>query len=343
MRGLVVDSRNKLQIPMKRMSPLSRLARRKPKGQMLVIMALVMVGLLAVVALSVDVGWLYFEWQLLQRADDAAVTSGAYYLPDDSALAKTTASTYAEDNGILATEIASNTVAAGNQSISMQISRKVPLFFAGVIGLKNATLTVNSTAGVPYNPSSIGVTPAGVQTGVGSSVGSSPLLPIGLDSTTVYVHDEAITLNYDEGVGPGNWGSLALGGTGGSNLRTNIADGYFGPVSIGDWIDTEPGKKTGPFDQGFSDRITAGQTAYPSDTYSNYNPNDPRAVILPVVDWSTAQGRSEVEVKGFAAVWVDSESGGSAAAHFISMVPPGANEDSTAPNYGAYGTPVLLK
>ncbi len=98
-----------------------------------------------------------------------------------------------------------------------------------------------------------------------------------------------------------------------------------------------------PADSGFSDRITAGKTAYPSDTYSSFNPKDPRAIILPVVDWSTAAGRSEVAVKGFAAVWVDSESGGNASAHFISLIPPGANEDSTAPNYGAYGMPVLLR
>ena len=340
-----MNHRNKLQFPTKSVSALNRFVHRKSKGQMLVIMALVMVGLLAVVALSADAGWIYFEWQFLQRADDAAVAAGANYLPDNSSLATSTASTYAQKNGILAGEIVSDSVAPGNQSISMQITRKVPLFFANVIGLKQATLTVNSSAGVPYNPSTIGGpgAPAGSRSGSGSSIGSSPLLPIGLDSTTTYVHDGAITLNYSEGVGPGNWGSLALGGVGGSNLRSNIANGYFGPVSIGDWITTEPGKKVGPFDQGFSDRITAGQTAYPSDTYSNFNPNDPRAVILPVVDWSTAKGRSQVAVKGFASVWVNSESGGSASAYFISMIAMGGNEDSTAPNYGVYGMPKLLK
>ena len=83
--------------------------------------------------------------------------------------------------------------------------------------------------------------------------------------------------------GPGNWGSLALGGSGGSNERTNIEDGYGGPLAIGQWVTTEPGFKSGPVDQGFSDRISAGQSEDPSGTYADHAPNDPRAVVLPVV------------------------------------------------------------
>jgi hypothetical protein len=51
------------------------------------------------------------------------------------------------------------------------------------------------------------------------------VLPIGLDWSTPYTFQQPITLNEGQ-VGPGNWGSLALGGTGGSNEGTNIADGY---------------------------------------------------------------------------------------------------------------------
>jgi hypothetical protein len=168
------------------------------------------------------------------------------------------------------------------------------------------------------------------------------LVPVGLDYNTVHSHDAAITLNYG-GVGAGNWGSLALGGVGGANLRSRIANGYNGPISVGDWVTTEPGRKTGPFDQGFGDRVSAGLSAYPTDTYLSYDPHDPRAVILPVVDFSTAKGRSSVLVKAFAAVWIDSVAGGTAAAHFIAMTVAGGNQDASAPNYGAHGMPTLTR
>ena len=68
-------------------------------------------------------------------------------------------------------------------------------------------------------------------------------------------------------VGPGNWGSLALGGTGGSNERTNIGDGYQGPLAINQWVDTEPGFKKGPVDQGFADRLAQADSQFPSGTF----------------------------------------------------------------------------
>ena len=123
------------------------------------------------------------------------------------------------------------------------------------------------------------------------------MLPIGLDWSTPYTFQQSITLNAGQ-VGPGNWGSLALGGTGGSNECTNLADGYQGPLAINQWVDTEPGFKKGPVDQGFSDRISAGQSEFLNDTYQDYNPADPRAVILPMVVWNSPNGRSQVEDYG---------------------------------------------
>jgi hypothetical protein len=92
------------------------------------------------------------------------------------------------------------------------------------------------------------------------------VLPIGLDSSTPYQFDEAVTFNQGQ-VGPGNWGSPALGGTGGTNERTNIADGYQGLRAINQWIDPEPGFKKGPVGQGFSDRIAQAHSEFPNGTF----------------------------------------------------------------------------
>jgi len=61
---------------------------------------------------------------------------------------------------------------------------------------------------------------------------------------------------------------------------------------------------------GFGDRISEAQSDFPSATFSNHAPNDPRAVILPMVVWDSPNGRSQVQIMAFAAIWIDSISGG---------------------------------
>ena len=176
----------------------------------------------------------------MQKAADSAVLAGANSLPDDPSQAMAVAQQYAEANGVKAAEIASTTVAPNDLSITMTVQRTVPYFFAQVLGLTNATLKVSATAG-PQPPTqtvgapssgavSSGTTPAGC-----TDTGDCQLVPIGLDHTTAYVDGEAYILHQGETVLSGNWDTLALGGTGGSNLRDNIAVGYSGIVSVGDW------------------------------------------------------------------------------------------------------------
>jgi len=106
---------------------------------------------------------------------------------------------------------------------------------------------VNCTSAVPTPGSEPTVIPGSIC----SSIGQCDVLPIGLDSSTVYSFGSSVPLNVQSGgggtYGPGNWGSLALGGSGGSNERTNIADGYGGPLAINQWVTTQPGFKSGPW------------------------------------------------------------------------------------------------
>jgi hypothetical protein len=176
----------------------------------------------------------------------------------------------------------------------------------------------------------------------GTSIGEYPLIPIGLDYTTQYQYNNAVTLNQGQ-VGPGNWGSLALGGVGGSNERGNLANGSSGPIAVNDYVATEPGQKVGPVDQGFTDRINRAMSEFPNGTFSNHDPKDPRAVVLPMVDWNTAQGRSGVLVHGFSMLWIDDVNGGTIHAHFIQQVVPDSLPNSQATDWGAHGVPFLIK
>ena len=54
---------------------LNKLFHPKEKGQIIVILALMFIGLIAIVGLAVDMGYLYVNYSRLRRAVDAAALS----------------------------------------------------------------------------------------------------------------------------------------------------------------------------------------------------------------------------------------------------------------------------
>jgi hypothetical protein len=320
-------------------------SRKWPSGQVAPLVAGIVAVLLGVVALGTDISVHYYNWVQMQKAADSAVLAGANWLPDDPARSIATANTFAQSNSVKAAEIFSTTVAPNDLSITMVVKRTVPYYFARVLGMTTANLQVTATA-APQPPTSTvgapsqtavdnGTTPASC-----NNTGDCQLVPIGLDHNTVYNNGQQITLQQGQ-VGPGNWDLLALNGVGGNNLRNNIADGASQVVSVGDWVLTEPGKKVGPVNQGIQDRINQAQSVDPNGTFSSHAGNNPRVMVLPVVDWEHQNGRKDVQVDAFATVWLDSYSGGQVTVHFISQVIANSFGDPNAPNFGGRGHPVL--
>ena len=80
---------------------------------MAVVMTLAIGALIGAMALSTDVGLLYYNWGLLQKAADSAVLAGANYLPSDPAGAILSANSFASQNGIQPSEVSSTVVADG--------------------------------------------------------------------------------------------------------------------------------------------------------------------------------------------------------------------------------------
>ena len=325
---------------------------RNNKGQVAVMMSLAIVVLLGAVGLGTDVAVQYYNWVQLQKAVDSAVLAGANYLPDNPTKAASTALQLAQTNGLTAGEITANTVAADDLSITMQAQRTVPYFFGKVLGLASGTVSATASAAPQFPPTTVGATsPSQIPQGgdnngnngsTCSNIGDCQLVPIGLDSNTNYTDGTQIVLQQGQ-VGAGNWDLLALGGVGGNNLRGNIANGYNGQVSVNDSVTTEPGKKVGPVDQGFQDRMDAASSTDPSGTYSSHALNNPRVMVLPVVNWASPNGRTTVPVTAFATVWLDSYSGGQVTVHFISQVVANSFGDPSAPFFGSRGTPILVK
>src|SRR5207253_10030069 len=85
---------------------------RSERAQIILLLALTLPVLIGAMAMSADVGVLYFNWQCLQSAADAGAVAGAAYLPSNSALAISIANRFASKNGILPSEITSTTVSS---------------------------------------------------------------------------------------------------------------------------------------------------------------------------------------------------------------------------------------
>jgi uncharacterized membrane protein len=121
------------------------------RGQIAVIITMIIAKLMGAAALGTDVALNYYNRLQMQKAADGGVLAGANYLPNDPADAQSVAKSYGTENGLLASEITSTTVASDGMSVTLVASRTVPYLFARVLGLNNSQVTVTATAGIQSN------------------------------------------------------------------------------------------------------------------------------------------------------------------------------------------------
>jgi hypothetical protein len=299
-------------------------------------------------------------------------------------LATTTAQTYATNNGVAATDVVSATPQSANTQMAVTIKRTVPYSFARVLGLTDGYVNVMAVAQIPTAVSTVNGGPtspiscggiactsggttvtAGSGTpgsgtpfagSCGSGTGQFNVLPIALDNQTLWSSGSITTLNEQSISGnsawpdaPGNWGNVNLCGnssSSGSVLRAGMAAGYGGELTIGNTLQTVPGAKTGPINQGIGDRATTNLAAAPS-TYSVYN--NPRVVVIPLVDFSkdastggSCAGVCNVKITGFMAAYILSVSGGNITVQDVGIVDPNSVSATAGTlNTGALGDVVL--
>jgi len=289
----------------------------RKRGQILVMLTILIPVLLGVVAMGVDITVFYWTWSRMQSAADASVLAGSASLPGSPSLAISAATAYAKANGMVASEITTPVVAANDLSISITLTRPVPYYFGRVLGLVSSPVITKATANL---------------LNTGSASGA---LPIGLSIQTTYSLGQSITL-HQGGIGPGNWDGLALGCTGGACFSNNLANGFAGTITVADALTSETGVKTGPVSTGINARVANGQSVDPGGTWSDHTLTDPRVGIVPVVDWTGCNGRCSVPVKGFAAVWITGASGSDINVVFIGALATGAVPSQVGANFGTY-------
>ncbi len=293
-------------------------------GQVAIILGFLIVTIIGMLAYVIDEGSIYEARSYHQTVADAAALAGVQELPENPSAAIQTAIDYASMHGINLSpdyiEISSTFVENDTISVTSYNLNK-QLFFAGIFGRNSISVGAKATA-VIGSPSQV--------TGI---------VPWGFCSNE-YTPGVEYILKYGSPPepGPGNFGALAIDGSGASVYKDTIIYGSRTPLSIGMWVDPETGNMTGPTKQGTLDRIY-NQENYVLDPFSTLtkssgnvyeliNP-DSQYIIVPWVS-DFGNGNQPVQILGFLQFVITSTQGSVVKATFINKAILQTNEDINA-------------
>ncbi|VBB06613.1 Hypothetical protein LUCI_1849 [Lucifera butyrica] len=295
--------------------------RKSEKGNIALLTVLAVSTLFAFSSLVIDLGLLYVTKAQLTNLADAAALAGVQDLPADPQQAVADATLYARQNG-LDTDTLDIQAVDNNTGVTVKAMRRVDLLFARLWGMETADVQASAEAKIEVIQSAAGVVPFGVV-------------------QQNFVYGQSYTLKAGAGGGyNGNYGGLALGGNGANVYRNNIEYGYDGNLSIGDSVSTEPGNMSGPTSQGVAYRVGLD----PDATFDTVKRSSPRIVIVPVIDSLSGNGRTEVEIVGFAAFFLEGAGGQGnqnyVTGEFLQMVMPG-DVTTSSTGFGLYGAKLV--
>lgn len=289
----------------------------KEKGNISIILAILITGLLGFTSYVVDIGLVYAEKIKLTNAIDSAALAAVQELPGSDAFARAIAIDYLSKNNVLQSEVVI-TIASDHKSIQIVGVKNVKHLFAQIIGINSNNINASTKAIVaPIKSVSSGIRPFAVE-----------IFP--------FSYGGIVTLKEGGGDGyNGNYGAVALGGTGANVFKNNAIYGYNGTISAGDYIDTETGNMSGATNA-IINYINSEQS-----TFNNFPKNSIRLWTIPLVNTLQVNGRSQVLVAGFGQFYVESVGNNSGkmemVGRFIKYVRNGT-VDTTLNDTGAYGS-----
>jgi hypothetical protein len=251
------------------------------KGNIAIIMCLVFTGLLALSAYVLDIGIVYSEKAKLSNAVDAAVLAAVFELPKSDTRAINVANDYLIKNNV-ETKDAVITIGSDHKSMEIKGIRTVNHILAPIFGKNSSNIKSNTKAIIgPVKSLSNGIRPFAVE-------------------KFPFSYGDLITLKQGAGDGyHGNYGPVALGGTGASVFKDNALYGYKGKISVGDYIDTETGNMEG------ATSTIAKYVKSESSTFTTFKRDSIRIWVIPLVDSLIVNGRNQVQVVGFGEFYVE--------------------------------------
>lgn len=263
---------------------------KNSRGNSTIILLAFMTIIIGVTAFTADAGMVYLEQSKLQNAVDAAALAGIAKFEEGETSMVDEAYHYTTLNKLDAETVAV-TVTEDNHMITVTAAKNVPLYFAKIFDISSSNVTAKASAEAAPIVSVDGLRPLAVE-------------------QQDFVFGESYTLKNGASEGyMGNFGALALGGTGANNYRNNLMYGYHADLKIGDWVEigddveTQPGNMAGPTYDGISYLLSQDTNTYHDLT--RLEPDCPRLIVIAIVDSLAVNGRSEVKVTGFAAFFLE--------------------------------------
>lgn len=251
------------------------------RGNISIVVMVMLVVLLGSAGAAIDVGVVILDRTELSNALDYAALAGAQELPVDASKAIQVANNYLVENGINP-EGVNIFISEDNKSIELTGTRDVKYTFLKVLGLDETTVNANSK----------------VILGATRSV-KGGLRPFAVEDFP-YEYGALVTLKNGAGDGyHGNYGVVALGGSGSSVYEHNALYGYDGEISVGDEIDTEPGNMAS-----VSNQLQTYINGI-AHTFESHPRDSERLWTVPLVDTLIVSGRDSVTVTGFAQVFIE--------------------------------------
>lgn len=253
------------------------------RGNAIILAAISLMALLTIAGMAIDGGLVYMTKSHLQKTANAAVLSGAQELTNqEAAVAKVVDEVLIAHKEPASLESISIDM---NKEVSVDLSKKVKLAFATLLGFDTLDVKVHASAGLRN---------------MGRAVGA---VPLGIDESIQLDFYKTYELKVDSGgVEYGNFGILALGGPGAATYEDNFRNGYKSELKIGDILDTQTGNVAGNTRLVVQERVN-GCTSIPPD----FTDRDcSRIILVPVYkpyDYIGGQMK-QIKVTGFAYFYI---------------------------------------
>lgn len=256
------------------------------RGSSSIILLFMITVIFALMALTVDAGLLYLNKSKLQNCVDSVALAAISEYAGGKEKMLAEAYKYSNLNGVPPENLIID-ISENNRRITVTTNKLVALYFANIFNISSEDIQAKSVAIAGPLSSVKGVRPFGVE-------------------QQEFIYGETYALKSGGGGGTaGNYGAIALGGTGASNYRNNLINGFNTySLKVGDEIETETGNMAGATFDGISE-ILASDSHVHGEDLSQLQIDCPRLIKLPIVDSLSIEGRSTVTVVGFAAFFLD--------------------------------------
>lgn len=209
------------------------------RGQVLVLTVGLFPCLLGMVGMAIDVGTYAADRQHAQNAVDSAALALAGDLPAQN---QPIGAAWLTKNGIQSTDklTVTYTTNGPNPTVTVTLSRMHKFAFMPVLGINSKGLSASATA---------------IKTSPGDAPGH--LIPWAVPNTEPQVSGASVTLKYNptNPLPSGEYGAIAIDGTGANVYRTDVTNNVTADVLAGASYTNQTGNLAGPTNQAVGDRI----------------------------------------------------------------------------------------